>query len=122
VHQTLCQFEEDLHRNELEFARLLEQVADQEMNIYHDMMLLEQLQNKNEKTLEIFKISQTKIDVVEESQNYMLNMLDEMEGDLLKMLSMTRSDLTPLYGQDDQDMQPTGNIKLNGSSNEARLY
>ena len=57
VHQTLCQFEEDLHRNEVEFARVLELVSEQEMAIYNDMMVLEQMQKKNERTKELLNIS-----------------------------------------------------------------
>ena len=120
VHQTLSQFEEDLHKNETEFSRILEMVSEQEMNIYHDMMVLEQVQKKNERTREVMTLGQSKMSVIEESQKYMLNMLDELETDLSKMLALSRSDLTPLY--EDQDMQPNSQIKLTGSSNEARLY
>jgi hypothetical protein len=40
--------------------------------------------------------------VIEDSQNYMMNLLSDLETDLTKMLALTRSDLTPLY--DDQDL------------------
>jgi|LauGreDrversion4_2_1035121.scaffolds.fasta_scaffold823509_2 hypothetical protein len=90
------------------------------MNIYHDMMILEQIQKKNEKTKEVINLSQNKMNVIEDSQKYMFNLLSDLETDLTKMLAVTRNDLLPIY--DDQDFQMNHNIKLSGASGETRLF
>ncbi len=121
MHQTLCQFEEDLHKNEVDFGRVLEQVSEQEMAVYHDMQILDIIQRKNQRTQEVLNISNNKMAVIEESQRYMMNMLDEMENDLQRMLCLTRNDLSPLY--DDQELENAmSNIRLSGATGEARLY
>jgi hypothetical protein len=72
-------------------------VSEQEMSIYHDLMVLDQIEKKNEKTREVINLSKSKMSVIEESQTYMLNLLGDLEADLASILSVTRRDLAPLY-------------------------
>jgi len=68
------------------------------MQLYQDMALLAEIEKKNERTRELIKHSTLKINVVEESQKYLLGMLSELEGDLSQFMSIS--------GTYDQDVMP----------------
>ena len=42
-------------------------VSDQEMQMYQDLALLEQIEKKNEKTKEVIELNKSKIGVIEDS-------------------------------------------------------
>jgi len=103
IYTTLTQFEDDLHENQSEFQKILDSVAEHELQMYQDMALLEQTVRKNERTKLLLTHSTDQISVVEESQNYMLKMLSELEGDLAHMLQQGIKNPRSLT---DQDVMP----------------
>ena len=106
MYSTLTQFEEDLHENQREFHRVLDNVVEAEMQMYQDMALLNEIQKKNERTKLLLTHSSQKILVVEESQNYIMKMLSELETDLSQFLSHSGARVGGGQYRGDQDVMP----------------
>ena len=52
------------------------------MQLYADMYKLEEIKAKNERTKEIISQGEKKIEVIEESQKFIMNMLNNMEKEM----------------------------------------
>jgi hypothetical protein len=79
-----------LHLHQAQFKDILETVLETELNMYHDLALLQDLEAKNERTKQVLLHSANKISVVEESQKFIINMLTDLENELTQFASMTK--------------------------------
>jgi hypothetical protein len=55
---------------------------EQEMQLYADMQRLEEVKAKNKRTKEIISVGEKKIEVIEESQKFIMDMLNNMEKEM----------------------------------------
>ena len=88
------------------------------MQLYADMIKLEEIKAKNERAKEIIIAGSKKIEVIEDSQRFIMDMLDGMEkemGSYLEMANNMRPRTTTLM-EDNQD-QP-----LHLQSDNQRLF
>lgn len=74
------------------------------MQLYADMFKLEEVRAKNERTKEIITAGEKKIEVIEESQKFIMNMLNNMEKEMAQYIDMASSMQRPAY--DDQQVLP----------------
>jgi hypothetical protein len=77
---------------------------EQEMQLYADMFKLEEVRAKNERTKDIITAGEKKIEVIEESQKFIMNMLNNMEKEMAQYIDMASSMQRPVY--DDQQVLP----------------
>ena len=74
------------------------------MQLYADMFKLEEVRAKNERTKDIITAGEKKIEVIEESQKFIMNMLNNMEKEMAQYIDMASSMQRPVY--DDQQVLP----------------
>ncbi len=55
---------------------------EQEMQLYSDMQRLEEVKAKNKRTKEIITVGEKKIEVIEESQKFIMGMLNNLEKEM----------------------------------------
>jgi hypothetical protein len=55
---------------------------EQEMQLYADMMKLDDIKSKNERTQQVIAAGERKIEVIEDSQRFIMNMLEGMEKEM----------------------------------------
>ena len=70
------------------------------MQLYADMFKLEEVRAKNERTKDIITAGEKKIEVIEESQKFIMNMLNNMEKEMAQYIDMASGMQRPAY--DDQ--------------------
>ncbi len=52
------------------------------MQLYADMMKLDDIKSKNERTQQVIAAGERKIEVIEDSQRFIMNMLEGMEKEM----------------------------------------
>ena len=75
------------------------------MQLYADMMKLEDIKSKNQRTKDVLKAGERKIEVIEESQKFIMNMLEGMEKEMATYLEMANNmhPRTTTMMEDNQD-------------------
>jgi hypothetical protein len=64
---------------------------EQEMQLYADMQRLEEVKAKNKRTKEIISVGEKKIEVIEESQKFIMDMLNNMEKEMAQYIDMANN-------------------------------
>lgn len=61
------------------------------MQLYADMQRLEEVKAKNKRTKEIISVGEKKIEVIEESQKFIMDMLNNMEKEMAQYIDMANN-------------------------------
>ena len=61
------------------------------MQLYADMQRLEEVKAKNKRTKEIIGVGEKKIEVIEESQKFIMDMLNNMEKEMAQYIDMANN-------------------------------
>ncbi len=61
------------------------------MQLYADMQRLEEVKAKNKRTKEIIGVCEKKIEVIEESQKFIMDMLNNMEKEMAQYIDMANN-------------------------------
>jgi hypothetical protein len=59
--------------------------------LYADMQRLEEVKAKNKRTKEIISVGEKKIEVIEESQKFIMDMLNNMEKEMAQYIDMANN-------------------------------
>ena len=88
------------------------------MQLYADMQRLEEVKAKNKRTKEIMSVGEKKIEVIEESQKFIMDMLNNMEKEMAQYIDMANN-MRPRDSLYDDNQQPA---PLHLQTDNQRLY